>query len=313
MAGAVIMVLSDMVLAQSDPKVSASAPVAGQRVEDVFYQPVQRVVQTQSQVVFFRQGAKNAAVKAAPAHLYVDGEFHSSLQPLQYSGFCVKPGNHTIEAYIGDAPLYRGKALPQSQMTVEGGKTYFVSLPEEGTARAQPYSREAAERMLSGSKLQRHFVSRASAIIACDHVAAAEPIVKPILRLEKKTYSIKSGVLFGFGKSSLAGIGPEGQAELGKVVREIAKAPEGGVRRVVVRGHADPIGSMKRNLKLSGARAQTVRHYLIQAGLPAMEVEAVGMGSEEPVVSCSKKLPKRHYVACNSNNRRADIQIEFIK
>jgi len=50
--------------------------------------------------------------------------------------------------------------------------------------------------------------------------------------------------------------------------------------RFTIEGHADPRGGEEHNLKLSQARAETVRGYLISKhGLAAERIEAVGKGS----------------------------------
>ena len=50
--------------------------------------------------------------------------------------------------------------------------------------------------------------------------------------------------------------------------------------RFTIEGHADPRGNDEHNLKLSQARAEAVRSYLLsQHGLAAERVNAVGKGS----------------------------------
>lgn len=52
--------------------------------------------------------------------------------------------------------------------------------------------------------------------------------------------------------------------------------------RFTIEGHADPRGGEEYNQRLSTARAETVRQYLIgHAGLPAERLDAVGKGSSE--------------------------------
>ncbi|MBL8324916.1 MAG: OmpA family protein [Rubrivivax sp.] len=66
--------------------------------------------------------------------------------------------------------------------------------------------------------------------------------------------------------------------------------------RFTIEGHADPRGSEERNLKLSQARAETVRGYLISRhGLAAERIEAVGKGSSN--------LMNRADVAAAENRR----------
>jgi outer membrane protein OmpA-like peptidoglycan-associated protein len=52
---------------------------------------------------------------------------------------------------------------------------------------------------------------------------------------------------------------------------------------VEVAGYTDSTGSTTRNAKLSQARAQAVRAYLIQLGVPAEQVTAKGYGPANPI------------------------------
>jgi OOP family OmpA-OmpF porin len=57
----------------------------------------------------------------------------------------------------------------------------------------------------------------------------------------------------------------------------------GGIR-ITVEGHTDSDGVPIENLQLSRNRAEAVRTALIGRGIAAAAVEAVGFGSERPVV-----------------------------
>ena len=52
-----------------------------------------------------------------------------------------------------------------------------------------------------------------------------------------------------------------------------------------VEGHTDAVGSEEFNQKLSEARANTVRDYLVAQGLKAEAVSARGLGKTQPVAS----------------------------
>src|SRR3546814_7961159 len=55
---------------------------------------------------------------------------------------------------------------------------------------------------------------------------------------------------------------------------------------VHVIGHSDRIGNADANVALSTRRANSVRDYLLEKGVPADRITAVGRGSVEPVVEC---------------------------
>jgi OOP family OmpA-OmpF porin len=53
--------------------------------------------------------------------------------------------------------------------------------------------------------------------------------------------------------------------------------------KVEIGGHADSRGSDEHNMKLSQARAESVRDYLISQGVPAEQLTAMGYGETMPI------------------------------
>ena len=88
-----------------------------------------------------------------------------------------------------------------------------------------------------------------------------------------------SDVLFDFNKYTLK---PGAREKLAKVAGILLAYP--GLK-VQVEGHTDAIGSDEYNLKLSQARADSVRAYLVSQAVPAANVSAVGLGESDPVAS----------------------------
>ncbi|HYG69912.1 MAG TPA: OmpA family protein [Anaeromyxobacteraceae bacterium] len=73
----------------------------------------------------------------------------------------------------------------------------------------------------------------------------------------------------------------------------------------VVSGHTDTTGQAKRNENLSAERAEVIRKELVARGVPANEIESVGMGSRRPVVKPDDTPAKR------ARNRRYEIQVKL--
>ena len=73
---------------------------------------------------------------------------------------------------------------------------------------------------------------------------------------------------------------------------------------VSVNGHTDDIGSEAYNQKLSERRAQTVRDYLVKAGLPADIVSVTGHGKSLPLVRGTSD-------AARAKNRRVELGIAY--
>ncbi|HZW08212.1 MAG TPA: OmpA family protein [Phycisphaerales bacterium] len=95
---------------------------------------------------------------------------------------------------------------------------------------------------------------------------------------EKKTL-ILEGVNFETGKSTLT---PESEAILNGVAESLVANEE---IRVQVGGHTDNTGSLALNRRLSKARAEAVRQYLIGKGVAENRLTAVGFGPDRPVAS----------------------------
>lgn len=90
-----------------------------------------------------------------------------------------------------------------------------------------------------------------------------------------------SDVLFDFNKSTLK---PGAREKLSKLAGIMLAYP--GNYRIEIEGHTDAVGSDEYNLKLSQERADTVRYYLVQAGMASDRVAAArGFGEIRPVAT----------------------------
>jgi outer membrane protein OmpA-like peptidoglycan-associated protein len=72
--------------------------------------------------------------------------------------------------------------------------------------------------------------------------------------------------------------------------------------RLQVYGHTDDVGAAAYNKQLSERRAQAVKQYLVDAGVPAALIEAKGYGESSPALA--KKSP-----AARQKNRRVEIGV----
>ena len=72
--------------------------------------------------------------------------------------------------------------------------------------------------------------------------------------------------------------------------------------QVQIFGHTDDIGSEEHNLKLSEKRAQTVRNYLIDAGINPAIISTKGFGNSNPLVAGTSPEVRQ-------KNRRVEIGI----
>lgn len=84
-------------------------------------------------------------------------------------------------------------------------------------------------------------------------------------------------VYFVFDKDHLT---DRAQATLDAVTEYVMKTRD--VERIIVRGHADEVGSDNYNFKLTDRRAATVRNYLVANGVPVSLLEVMSSGEITP-------------------------------
>jgi len=289
---------------QPSPATQVGADIQPGKIFGQTYAPVGQVSSQQAQIVYYRDASAGAG-RSAAANVYVDGHLQTALLPDGYSVFCVKPGEHTLGAYIHDAPLYKGKTTGGSRAELKGGMTYFVKVAPVGSDGVPVVvPRNEAETQLQGMRSQMHVLSRAAAVQACDYPSV--PVVQPAA---VKNYTLKGDTLFAFGKSGSRDMTGEGRAEISRLAEQIL-AENASLEAVTVIGHADLIGSDAAAQKLGEQRAMTVRRMLIEQGVSTLKITAESAGNSDPVVTeCSGTMQQK--IACNEPNRRVVVRVNL--
>lgn len=108
--------------------------------------------------------------------------------------------------------------------------------------------------------------------------------------------TLSGSVLFPSGRSTLL---PDARSRLDQVADALSRANQS----LVVEGYTDSRGSNALNKGLSERRAQVVRDYLVQRGIPGDRVNAVGFGKTRPVAD--NRTPEGR-----ANNRRVEIVVQ---
>ncbi len=72
--------------------------------------------------------------------------------------------------------------------------------------------------------------------------------------------------------------------------------------KIEVAGHTDSVGDEEVNLQLSQQRADAVRKYLVQSGVPPEQVEATGYGENQPIADNAT-------VEGRKTNRRIEFRV----
>lgn len=129
---------------------------------------------------------------------------------------------------------------------------------------------------------------------ALESVAATYPGLLEVRSTDRGLTTILGGPAF---QVSSATLGVRSEAAVRQVADLLRSA---GPDEILVEGHTDSTGPEEANLLLSRARADAVRAALIQRGVPADRVVAVGRGEAQPLVS-------NETAAGRSRNRRVEI------
>lgn len=166
------------------------------------------------------------------------------------------------------------KVLREGQVTQQALIDALNPTPADGAASAADGSTGVRTRSFRPAV-------RPAAAVAGTAAAAAQPARASIL----VTFVTNSADLTASAKSAL------------DVLAAAMKSEKLAAVKFTIEGHADPRGSEELNLKLSQARAESVRDYLTTAhGLAAERVNAVGKGSSALMKPSEPAAPENRRV-----------------
>lgn len=135
---------------------------------------------------------------------------------------------------------------------------------------------------------------------------APTPAPTPPPAPEPVSVTLAASALFDFDQSTIR---PAGRQELDALVRQINGL---SYDTVIVIGHTDRIGTRDYNLGLSERRANAVRDYLVQAGIPAARITARGVANDQstiPATACRGLGSNAATIACLEPDRRVVVEI----
>lgn len=127
-------------------------------------------------------------------------------------------------------------------------------------------------------------------------VSALEPTVVPAAEaFELGLKNFRINVEFDTGKASLR---PSAKAELDALAQALIAKPASGE----IEGHTDNVGDYDSNLALSKQRAEAVKAYLVNRGVDASKLKAVGYGQDYPIADNQTQQGQQR-------NRRVDFVV----
>jgi outer membrane protein OmpA-like peptidoglycan-associated protein len=131
---------------------------------------------------------------------------------------------------------------------------------------------------------------------AMPQVSLVKKPKKVLVELRKEEIVITQQIQFKLGSAEILG-------ESGNVLRQVAdvliRNPQ--ITQLEIQGHTDNKGSHDMNMQLSQARAESVRTWLVNAGVPGDHMQAVGYGPDSPI------RPNN-----NAANRALNRRVQFI-
>ncbi len=145
-------------------------------------------------------------------------------------------------------------AAGKFKMEIPGGDTYLIKIKSVGDA--QDYSSIEVPALKDGERYGE---------------------MKLTIQIEIPKSFTLNNVNFDTGKSSIRS---SSYKELNEVAELLKYKPEMKMR---IEGHTDNVGDPESNMKLSKARAESVKNYLIKKGVSANRLSSEGFGSTRPV------------------------------
>ena len=119
--------------------------------------------------------------------------------------------------------------------------------------------------------------------------------------IEEKTYiPLFSSIYHAFNSYIL---GNDNKEELSDVVSTLRNEIK---TTVLIEAHTDTRGSEKYNKNLSQKRAKEVKSFLVQQGIEAERITAIGYGSSRPLIDCSEEMDECSEET-HQKNRRTEI------
>ncbi len=242
------------------------------------------------------------------ASLQVNDHYHVSLQFGSYSEICFPAGRINLAARMVQtgAPLKNYKDATAA-LPIKAGTNVYFRLNENGDNRATitPVAADVALSELKNTRRQAHTVSRVPNTIDC---VPPEPRA-----VKKENITLGADALFAFGKSDIKDISTQGRASLDELVARLQKdyGNQEGLQ-IQITGHADPLGNPASNKRLSKTRAEAIRTYMVNGGMNAKNITAVGAGSEQTGITTCAKTAAPVAIECNKPTRRVVVGVQVM-
>lgn len=241
----------------------------------------------------------------------VNGHYHTSLLQGSYTDLCLSA---PVRAALSSRLVRTGDGVKNyadatTTLSLKAGQEAYVRVSDVGNGRAMFAVVDASTALyeLKQTRRQIHAVSRVEGAQSCEPDVVATPVAAAT---QVEAITLGADALFAFGKSDADAISPEGRAELDRLVARLQKqygAFDKAYLQVV--GYADPLGTPASNKRLSAARAETIKNYMVAGGIASSKISSEGRGSASPIVANCPREVTPQSIACNKPNRRVVVGV----
>ncbi len=183
------------------------------------------------------------------------------------------------------------------RLAVNGGETYNGAAQGDGIYKFSIPATEAKTYMLSADKAGYAFSNFRVNLPAS---IAAPQEFKRLIELQRLRTGYSQVLRNVYFLSGTATFTEDSFDELNKLLQMMQSNP---ALKIELGGHTDNVGPADYNKKLSERRAQAVKNYLVEKGIDAARITAVGYGEERPLASNDDELEGREL------NRRVELKV----
>ena len=184
-----------------------------------------------------------------------------------------------------------GKIALAKETEAQASAKYQTNL--EHVANSSTQQLDAARTELQSEKARRAEAEKRAAAA----LASLQEVAKVKEDNRGTVITLPGGVLFPSGGSTLS---PSARVALGQVADALVAQPT--ETKIMIEGHTDDRGSDTSNQQLSQARADAVRAFLIERGMPSDRVEAIGKGESAPIAGNDSSEGR-------ATNRRVEVVV----
>jgi outer membrane protein OmpA-like peptidoglycan-associated protein len=256
------------------------------RIERERRETERRTEEAQSQAQQAQQQAQEAQEKAdAEARQRAAAEQHSSQQATQQAEQAQQQAQQQAEQARQQAEQAQQQAQAEAQQraAAEQQSQQAAAQAEESRRQAEQAQQRAQQAETDQAQLRQRLMAQLNAVLQTRDSARGLIVSMP-------------DVLFDTGSASLK---PSARERLAKVAGILIAYPD---IHVEIDGYTDSTGSVLFNEQLSQQRADSVRSFMNQQGVPPSSITTLGLGQSNPIASNETSVGRQQ-------NRRIELVV----